>query len=92
MTKRGKSTRGGGAFTNPAARVAQAVLARYGKQVAATALCLRTPVPATVPLGQVKNIVSATRIHWRLRAAHHCPWIAGPLLTPGRCQRVARKK
>ncbi|MFI5386710.1 MAG: DEAD/DEAH box helicase [Fimbriimonadales bacterium] len=54
MTRRGKSAKRAVALANPAAEVAQAVLDRYGEQVAATALCLRTPVPTTVPLSKVK--------------------------------------
>ncbi len=54
MTRRAKSARRAVAHANPAADVAQAVLDRYGEQVAATALCLRTPVPTTVPLSKVK--------------------------------------
>jgi len=54
MTARGKLARRAIVFNNPAAEVAQAVLDRYGEQVAATALCLRTPVPTTVPLSKVK--------------------------------------
>jgi DEAD/DEAH box helicase/Helicase conserved C-terminal domain len=55
MAKRTKSSKVEAPVANPTAAVAQAILDRYGSQVAPTALCLRTPVPTTIPLSKVKT-------------------------------------